>query len=69
MKKEILGEAWLQSHRPADPTGPDDLRAEIRSLRPSSRWNPENFARQQIRGLVRTGIFLERGPTGAAGGL
>lgn len=30
---------------------------EIRTLRPSGSWNPENFAREQIRGLVRQVFF------------
>jgi hypothetical protein len=57
MKKEILGEAWLQSHPGAGPAAPGDSRPEIRSLRASSRWSPENFACQQIRGLVRQVFF------------
>ena len=29
-------------------------------------WNPEDFAREQIRGLVRTGLLFECGEAGAA---
>jgi len=34
-----------------------DLRPEIQILPPSRAWTPENFARQQIRGLVRQVFF------------
>jgi hypothetical protein len=32
-------------------------RPEMKVLRESARWNPENFAREQIRGLVRQVFF------------
>jgi len=35
-------------------------RWEMESLRESAGWNPENFAREQIRGLVRQ-VFLSNG--------
>jgi hypothetical protein len=34
-----------------------EVRAEIRTLRPAGGWNPESFAREQIRGLVRQVFF------------
>lgn len=41
------------------PTG--ERSAEIRTFRPPGSWNPENFAREQIRGLVRQ-IFFTASP-------
>jgi hypothetical protein len=35
---------------------------ELRTFRPSVRWNPENFAREQIRGLVRRIFFSSTAP-------
>jgi hypothetical protein len=35
----------------------DEQSTEIRTLRPVGGWNPENFAREQIRGLVRQIFF------------
>jgi hypothetical protein len=57
MKKEILGEGLLHSHDARDSAAAHDPQPEIRSLRTTSRWNPENFARQQVRGLVRQVFF------------
>jgi len=46
--------------RPADETPavvPDASRPEVDRLREPAGWNPESFARQQIRGLVRQVFF------------
>ena len=40
----------------------DEQRAEVRRLRPSVGWNAENFAREQIRGLVRQVFFANAAP-------
>jgi len=39
----------------------EEPRAEILTVRPSGGWNPENFAREQIRGLVRQVFFAATG--------
>jgi len=36
--------------------------AEVRTLKPVEQWNPENFAREQIRGLVRQVFFANATP-------
>ena len=35
----------------------DQPRAHVKTLYPANSWNPENFAREQIRGLVRQVFF------------
>jgi hypothetical protein len=35
----------------------EEARSETGSLRPAAGWSPENFAREQIRGLVRQVFF------------
>jgi hypothetical protein len=39
-----------------------DQATELRTFRPLGVWNPENFAREQIRGLVRQ-IFFSQAPS------
>ena len=57
MKKEIVSDGLLRSQAASGGTAQESVQPEIRSLHTSSRWNPENFARQQIRGLVRQVFF------------
>jgi hypothetical protein len=41
-------------------TAPEEMRPLAEALRGPAGWNPENFAREQIRGLVRR-VFLSNG--------
>jgi hypothetical protein len=41
----------------ARPTGPEEVRPEERNVPHAGGWNPEAFAREQIRGLVRQVFF------------
>jgi len=40
----------------------EEPRVEVRNLRPAGSWNAENFAREQIRGLVRQVFFANTVP-------
>jgi len=57
MSEGIVSVGLIGSPQVARAREPEDTRAEIRSARSGSRWNPENFAREQIRGLVRQVFF------------
>src|SRR5258708_8775268 len=39
----------------------------LEPVREANDWNPEDFAREQIRGLVRRGFFLRGSPPGVEG--
>lgn len=57
MREELIGPGWLESSEKTQATESGSRYAEIGDLRMASGWNPENFARQQIRGLVRQIFF------------
>lgn len=57
MREQLIGTGWLDSSEAMRTTERDVGYAEIGGLRTASGWNPENFARQQIRGLVRQIFF------------
>jgi hypothetical protein len=41
---------------------PEEQYAPVQTLRPAWSWNPENFAREQVRGLVRQVFFSNAAP-------
>jgi hypothetical protein len=57
MREEVIGAGWLNSPEAPRTTVRESGYTELGSLRTPGGWNPENFARQQIRGLVRQIFF------------
>ncbi len=57
MSEGIVGAGLFGSSDVAQVCGPEETRTQVRSVLPQRRWNPENFAREQIRGLVRQVFF------------
>jgi len=57
MSEGIVSLGLVGSPQVARVCEPEETRAESRSSRPARGWNPENFAREQIRGLVRQVFF------------
>jgi hypothetical protein len=57
MSKGIVNTGLFGSSEVAPVCEREETRTQIRSVRPQRRWNPENFAREQIRGLVRQVFF------------
>jgi len=65
MSEGIVSVGLFGSPQVARVCEPEETRAENRSVRSESRWNPERFAREQIRGLVRQ-IFFSNSFSNAA---
>ncbi len=57
MRAGSMGAVLFHTPDPRPPTEPESARPEVRSLRLPDRWTPENFAREQILGLVRQIFF------------
>lgn len=57
MSEGIVSVGLFGSPQVARAREPEETRAEIRSGRSECGWNPEMFAREQIRGLVRQVFF------------
>lgn len=53
----VMSVGMYQSPEVDHATAAEKCPAEIRIFRPSGSWNSENFAREQIRGLVRQVFF------------
>lgn len=57
MSEGIVSLGLFEPPQAARVCEPEEGRAEIRGARPRGGWNPKNFAREQIRGLVRQVFF------------
>jgi hypothetical protein len=57
MSPESMGAVQFRTPESTRTAGRPRPRAEVRSLRTTDRWTPENFAREQILGLVRQVFF------------
>jgi len=65
MSEGIVSAGLFGSPQVARACEPEEARAKIGSARSESRWNPESFAREQIRGLVRQ-VFFSSTPSNTA---
>jgi hypothetical protein len=61
MSEGIVGAGLFGCSEVAPVCQSEETRTQIRSVRPQRRWNPETFAREQIRGLVRQ-VFFSKAP-------
>jgi hypothetical protein len=62
MKEDVLNAGLLgilESERAPEREGSS---TELRTIRPPRRWNPDDFAREQIHGLVRKVFFSSNRP-------
>jgi len=57
MSEGVVGAGLFESPPITRVCEPDEARLETRIARPERRWNPEHFAQEQIRGLVRQVFF------------
>jgi len=57
MRQGVMSAGWLRS--PDQTAARETVRPAIKTLAPIAGWNPENFAQEQIRALVRQ-VFFSR---------
>jgi hypothetical protein len=57
MSEGVMNAGLFTSPELATPAERGDARRAVSSLRPAAGWTPENFAQEQIRGLVRKVFF------------
>jgi hypothetical protein len=62
MSVRVMGAGLFESLEAAVVPQSTESCAEVRTVRPARGWNPENFAQEQIRGLVRQVFFSNAAP-------